>query len=156
MEPVKPEAPQKTLIYRRPIGKRTVLGSPADTREGDLITFFVEGRYTTREVRSVNPGKKVVVTKPLTGPYGTLDHSQTVSFSDIDEIIRLGDVVVEEPQPPEEVQAEAPPSPPKRAMAQKSKASTGKKPGGKSSPTVEIRLPGLALRPGDPGYERAK
>jgi hypothetical protein len=152
MEPVKPEAPQKTLIYRRPIGKRSVLGNPADTRDGDIITFFEEGRYTTREVRSVNASKKVVVTKPLTGPYGTLDHSQTVSFTDIDEIIRLG-----EPLPPEEAQAEAPPSPPpKKARAQKSKTSTGKKPGGSSSSTAEVRLPGAALRPGDPGYERAK
>ncbi len=124
---MKPKRP-KTLIFYRAIGKRKRQGDPSEALPGDLIIYFEDCRFSSREIQKV--GNQFIITEPLVGPYGKLADSAKVKFEDIHEIIRLGEPEVE-PTPPEEPLDE--PVKPRKGL-------TG------------IRMPGRALRPGDPGY----
>lgn len=135
---------ERNFIYRRPIGKRAKVGSPADAQRGDLVVFFEEGRFTTREVQDVLPARSLIVTAPLTGPYGVLAESTKVKFEDIDEIMR--------PEVQTKASGPEPEPPPPEEMA--ATPSTAKASTKITTAPGDIRVPGSALRPGDPGYTK--
>jgi len=136
---------ERNYIYRRPVGKRPRVGNPADAVPGDIVTYFDEGRrYTTREVQEVFPGKSVMVTAPLVSPYGKLADSASVKFEDIDDIIRPNQAKASGPEP------ESPPDPPPKPSRSTKRTIVINN----SASGVDIRAPGAALRPDQPGYRK--
>ncbi len=122
--------PAKTTIYLRPIGKRKLVGDPRNALPGDIITYFEDGRYTTREVRLLEG--EVIVTEDLVGQYGKLADSVRVRFDDIDEILRVEQV-------PECAEPEVEPTPPEEPL----------EPVKPSGVLDGIRMPGPSRRPKD-------
>jgi hypothetical protein len=87
------------------------IGMPATVQPGDQLTFFLDGAFHTRVVKSMHGSHAVV--EALTSPYGKLDDERKVKFDDFYDAWR-----------PKEPKPEPPPKPkpepkPKRAKKKK-------------------------------------
>ena len=114
--------PDSATIFRaqRLNAKHPRIGSPESVQPGDWLTFFVESRFTTREVASCHKG--YVLTAPLKSEYGVLDGPRKVKFENFYDAVRIDQKPPEETAPAQEEATKPAPKKPSRApRAPKSK-----------------------------------
>jgi hypothetical protein len=145
---------RKNVIYQRNQGGGKDHGEPSDVEPGDVVVFFLDGAYTTREA-DFRHGK-TVVTKPLYPDEEDYRRAPAlvVKFDNVVQVIRTKQNPVMsrvKPKPEPEVEPlleEVEEPPPEEPLPEPEPPKVVKKVAGK------VRLPGRALRPGDPGYSR--